>query len=130
VESWRKVWRDGVAPLLSGSHLAALADALERDDPALVQGATTVPPPLTTLQDWPCEGACLLAYAGWRGGGLTSVGEVEEFFAELCGRIDQAMGEPAACRYVMHAWDETPRDTMRAELLAEVRLALAGRPAA
>src|SRR5262245_41691430 len=130
MESWRKVWRDGVEPLLTTEGLSALAQALRSDDGRLVQGATTTPPPLMCVQDWPCEAACALGYCGWVGDGLETVGEVEEFFARMCFEIDQRLGEPAACRWFLNWYDETPRDDMRELLLAEVHRSLAQRRSA
>ena len=49
MESWRKVWREGLAPLLSDNSLRALRRALVEDDPRLIQGATTTPPPLPSF---------------------------------------------------------------------------------
>src|SRR6266511_3011955 len=65
MESWRKVWRDGLAPLLSTEGLEALRRALESDDARLLQGATTTPPPLQCVQDWPVEAACGVGFCGW-----------------------------------------------------------------
>lgn len=130
MESWRKVWREGVAPLLSTSSLEALRQALTNDDTRLIQGATTTPPPLQCVQDWPVEAACALGYCGWRGDGLETVAEVEEFFARICFEIDQRLGEPAACRWFLNWFDETPRDEMREQLLAEVLRAVNQRRAA
>lgn len=124
IESWRHVWRKAVAPLLSTEGLLALKGALERDDPRLIQGATTTPPPLMCVQDWNCEAACLLGYCGWQGDGLETVGEVEEFFARMCFEIDQELGEPAGCRWLLNAYDSWDRETMRRELLPEVELEL------
>ena len=45
MESWRKTWRDGVEPLVSTEGLEALRRALTNDDPRLLQGATSSPPP-------------------------------------------------------------------------------------
>lgn len=123
IESWRKVWREGVKPLLSVAHLEALHKALATDDVRLLQGATTNPP-LMTVADWDMEGACLIALCGWQGDGLRSVGEVEEFFARMCFQIDEAMGEPAACRFLLSWFDETPRAEMIALLLPEVKMSL------
>lgn len=123
MESWRKVWRDGVEPLLSAEGLEALRRGLILDDGRLLQGATTSPPPLACVQDWPVEGACTLGYCGWVGDGLETVAEVEEFFARMCFEIDQRLGEPAACRWFLNWFDETPRDEMRERLLAEVERA-------
>ena len=127
MDSWRKVWRDGLAPLISTAGLEALATALHDDDARLLQGATTTPPPLQCVQDWPVEAACALGYCGWQGEGLESVAEVEEYFARLCFEVDQRLGEPAACRWFLNWFDETPRDEMRRMLLAEVNRAAARR---
>ena len=133
MESWQKLWREGAAPLLTTDNLETLRIALVIDDPRLKQGATTSPPPIQCVQDWPCEAACLLAYCGAADlGGLApegnvTVGEVEEYFARLCWEIDQRMGEPAACRYLLNFWDDTPRLTARHKLLTEVHRTLAER---
>ena len=129
MESWRKVWRDGLAPLISTEGLEALRTALAKDDARLLQGATTTPPPLQCVQDWPVEAACALGYCGWQGEGLESVAEVEEYFARLCFEVDQRLGEPAACRWFLNWFDETPRDEMRSLLSAEVNRTLAQRRA-
>jgi hypothetical protein len=129
MESWRKVWRDGLVPVLSIEGLEALRQGLVEDDARLIQGATTTPPPLASVQDWPVEAACVLGYSGWQGEGLETVAEVEEFFARVCFEIDQRLGEPAGCRWFLNWYDETPRDEMRSELLAEVNRALALRRA-
>ena len=129
MESWRKVWRDGVVPLLSTEGLEALRRGLTDDDARLIQGATTTPPPLQCVQDWPVEAACGIGYCGWQGEGLETVAEVEEFFAKMCFEIDRNLGEPAGCRWFLNWFDETPRDEMRRELLAEVNRALALRRA-
>lgn len=125
MELWRNVWRNGFAPNLSHPGLVALRDALRGDDRRLTQGSTTTPPPLLCVQDWPCEGACALGFCGWQGESLQTVGEVEEYFAKACFEADQRLGEPAACRHFLNWFDDTPRDEMRRELLAEVELALA-----
>lgn len=127
VEPWRTVFRDGIAPSLSTPGLVALRDALTSDDPTLTQGSTTVPPPLMCVYDWPCEGACLIGFAGWKGEGLTRVGEVEEHFARVCYDSDQRTGGPADCRWLLNYWDNTPREQAIRELLPEVELALAAR---
>src|SRR4051794_29059827 len=129
MESWRKVWQDGVVPLLSDEALEALRRGLLSDDTRLVQGGATTPPPLPSVQDWPVEAACALGYCGWQGEGLETVAEVEEFFARMCFEIDQRLGEPAGCRWFLNWFDETPRDQMRRELLGEVNVALAQRQA-
>lgn len=127
MESWRIVWRDGFVPVLSTAGLQALCNALRGDDDRLTQGSTTTPPPLMCVQDWPVEGACALGICGWLGDGLVTVGEVEEHFARCCFEADTRLGEPAACRWFLNWFDDTPRSEMRRELLAEVELALATR---
>lgn len=124
MESWRKVWRDGFVLVISTEGLEALKLALQNDDPRLTQGSTTTPPPLMCVQDWPVEAACALGYCGWQGNDLKTVGEVEEFFARVCFEADQRLGEPAACRWFLNWFDDTPRNDMRRELLAEVEHAL------
>jgi hypothetical protein len=120
----QKVWREGFAPLLSTPGLEALAAALAGDDQALIQNATTFPPPLQALREWPVEKACALGLAGWKGDCLATIGAVEEFFARLCYQVDENLGEPAACRWFLTWFDETDRPVMRRELLAEVRAVL------
>lgn len=127
MDSWQKVWREGLAPLLSTTSLETLRRALVQDDARLLQGATTTPPPLQCVQDWPVEAACAIGYCGWQGEGLETVAEVEEFFARMCFEIDQRLGEPAACRWFLNWFDETPREAMRRQLLSEVNRTLAER---
>jgi hypothetical protein len=125
MESWRKVWRDGLAPQLSAAALDTLRTGLKNNDPRLLQGATTTPPPLQCVQDWPVEAACALGYCGWQGERLETVAHVEEFFAQTCFEADQRLGEPAGCRWFLNWYDDTPRDEMRRLLLAEVNRTLA-----
>lgn len=127
MESWKRVWREGVAPLLSDDALVALRDGLERDDPKLIQGATTTPPPLQCVQDWPVEAACALGYCGWQGEGLETIAEVEEYFARMCYDIDARLYEVAGCRWFLNWFDETPRQEMRPDLLEEVRIEIVRR---
>ncbi|MBL8793503.1 MAG: hypothetical protein JNM56_06345 [Planctomycetia bacterium] len=124
MESWRKVWREGFAPQLSAAALQTLRQALEGNDHRLLQGATTSPPPLQCVQDWPVEAACALGFCGWQAEGLETVSEVESFFAQACYEADKRLGEPAMCRWFLNWFDDTPRADMRRELLAEVNLEL------
>lgn len=125
MQTWQKVWRQGICPLLNRNHLEVLREALIRDEPELLQGMTTNPPPLYCTQDWPCEGSCGLTYMGWRGDKLQTVGECEEFFSRLCLGIDNLLGEPAGCRWFINWHDETPREQMRQELVQEINYCLA-----
>lgn len=127
MESWRLVWRDGFAKVLSTAGLRALLTALESDDPRLTQGSSTTPPPLMCAQDWPVEAADAIGFAGWQGDGLTTVGGVGEHFAVACFQADQLLGDPAACRFFLSWFDNTPRPEMRRELAHEVKLVLMAR---
>jgi len=127
VESWRSVFRRGFAPLLSTESLEALERALEQDDPFLIQDATTRPVPLQCTQDWPCEGACLIGYAGWATGECNTVGEVAEFFSQKCVEADQRLGAFGQCAPLLNYFDDTPREEAFPQLLGEVRRALGER---
>jgi hypothetical protein len=126
VELWRHTWRLSV-PLLSTPGLEALREAIVTDDPRLQQCGTTTPPPVASVLDWPVEGACAWGYCGWRGDGLKTVGEVQDFFAAVAVETGKRFGEESACRHFTQAFDEWPREVMRANLLPEVELALAER---
>ncbi len=123
---WQHAWR-AAAPHISTAGLVALERALVTDDGRLMTGGTTRPLPIACVQDWPVEAACPLAFGGWIGDGLVTVGEVEEYFARLCYEIDQTLGERGGVSWLLNRIDETPRDTMRTELLVEVRASLAAR---
>jgi hypothetical protein len=124
IESWRRVWREGIAPQFTDKDLEILATALEKDDPALIQGATTSPPLVLCCEDRAPEGGCLLAYVAWKSQRLQTIRAVEEWFAFICQQCDQALGEPAGTRWLLNWYDETPRPQMREALLAEVRLVI------
>ena len=126
MEKWRRVWREGLVPQLSRAGLFALRSALLKDDPRLLQGTVSSPPPLDALRDCIVEGTCAISYCGWRGEGLRTVGQVDAFFACVCERADDVFHEPAACRYFLNWFDDAPRGVMRREMLAEVTVALQG----
>lgn len=127
-KTWRQVWHQGYAPFIPREGLLSLLAALKTDDLRLVQGATTSPPPLQCVQDWPVEACDCLGWTAWRGGEgeAKTVAEVEEVFANLCFDCDQAIGEPAACRYFLNWYDEAPRDEVFRELAVEAAKSLAG----
>jgi hypothetical protein len=127
MESWRYVWRHGFAPVLTRRGLNALREALESDDQRLTQGSTTTPPPLMCVHDWPVEATCALGFCGWQGERLRTVGDVEAYFSRCCAEADRRAGELGACRWFLNWFDDTPREQMRNELLAEVKLALVER---
>ena len=92
MEDWKFAWREGIAPELTRAELVALRDALAADAPELVQGRTTEPPAFPGALASPCERACLVGYAGWKGRGCHTVGQVEAFFRRTVvaadGRFD------------------------------------------
>jgi hypothetical protein len=146
MESWRRTWRLGFAPLLSERALLGLLKALQCNDVRLVQGSTTIPPPLFCTAGWPVEAGCALGYsiACDRGGlvpppscdrslaydsqqakELACIGEVEEEFSRLCHECDKALGESAGCRWFLNWFDDTERDEMIRNMIPEVQWALA-----
>jgi hypothetical protein len=124
MDKWRRIWREGLAPHLSRPGLLALQSALHNDDRRLLQGTTCYPPLLDMMRERAVVGTCALGFCGWQGDGLRRVGEIEEFFHDLCDAADAAFNEPAACRYFLNWYDDAPRAEMRRELLAEVTRSL------
>lgn len=120
MEKWRKVWREGIAPVLSDEALQSLLSGLLADDKTLIQGATTSPPPLQCVEDWDCEAACAIGYGGWKGEGLRTAHDVEVYFAKKCFESDGRMGEPGVIRWFLNWFDDTPRAEMRREFIPEI----------
>jgi hypothetical protein len=131
LEAWQHVWHRGIAPQLTTEGLQGLKAALVRNDPRLITGATTNPPPLQCVADWPVESCCPLSFALLDGLAPSdvSVSLLEQEFATACNRADQLLGEPAGVRHFLNWVDETPREDMRGHLLAEVEQELAEREA-
>lgn len=125
--AWQRAWREGLAPCLPTAGLAALERALRENDPRLVPGLVTSPPPLLSNEAEPVCAACAVGLALWLGEGLLTVGQVEEQFHRVCFEADQRLGEPAAIRHFFGWFDEADRAAMRPALLAEVRRELARR---
>lgn len=118
--SYETVFKRGFAPGLSDAQLESLRSALAADDPRVIQGATTTPPPLRAVQDWPVQATCPITWTGWQGGqnpDCTTVGAAEEHFARLCFEADRRLGEEAACRWYLNAVDDLPRDEIWAETI-------------
>jgi hypothetical protein len=130
--SWRETFRRGIVPQLSRRQLERLRKAVADNDPRLLQGATTQPPPLQCVQDWPVEAACLMGFCGWMPGDtakdpceLETVADVEEAFAQMAFRCDEMIGIPAGCRFFMNPYDDWTREEMRLNLLPEIDRAIA-----
>jgi len=124
MESWRKVWREGFAPVMSTTALDALWQALRRDDKRLLQGATCHPQPLSCHSELDVDCCCSISWGGWQGEKLGTVAEVDEYFARICFEADQRLGEPGASRWFLNWYDDTPRAEMRLEMLDEVQRTL------
>lgn len=127
---WQVAFRQGVAPQLSTAALERLADGLLGDDPALVQGWTTEPPPVEHCLDEYATGGCLLCYglmADFDGPPL--VADLAGRFGDVCRRCDEALGLPGAVGYLLRAWDDLPRAEARALFRAEVERTLLERAA-
>lgn len=124
METWQKVWRFGIAPVLSEGELEALAKGLREDDQCLIQGNTCYPIPMSFQKHWPVTRACAVAYCGWQGQAIATVGEVEDYFSRVCLVADQNLHESAACRHFLNWFDQTPREEARTGLLEEVESTL------
>jgi hypothetical protein len=119
MESWRLVLRQGFFPQWSTETLERTLAVLKADDRRLIQGSTTTPPPLMCVADYPVECCCLVAHCASEDPFNSTVGEVEEGFAKACYNADQMLGEPAACRWLLNWFDDTPRPQVLAELIEE-----------
>lgn len=120
---WRRAWRRGLCPLLPTAGLIALRDALTQDSPELRQQETTGPP---LRRDSRCRGACAVALCGWKGKGLQTVGDVEDFFVRASMRAGRRLTAKAVDAFF--AWyDDAPREEMRRGLLRETDHELARR---
>src|SRR5437879_4179976 len=84
--AWQRTFRVGIVPQLTTAGLQGLKEALERDDPRLITGATTNPPPLHCVADWPVQGCCPLCWGLLNGlkPSDVSVGLMEQGFAIAC----------------------------------------------
>ena len=122
-----KVWREGVAPLLSTEGLEALRQALARTTRGCCRGRRRRRRRCSACRTGRSRRPVPWATAAGRATGWRRSAEVEEFFARMCFEIDQRLGEPAGCRWFLNWFDETPRDEMRRLLLAEVMRALTER---
>lgn len=106
-------FKNGFARVFTESQLRALLAGCEADDARLIQGSTTRPAfggnnPFSDRTKAAC--GCAVSYAGMTGGdGPTTVGDVEEFFAEACFAADQVLGNPGACRHFLNWFDDADR---------------------
>jgi hypothetical protein len=122
-----RCFHEGFVPQMATAELLAREAGLLADDAHLLQGATTSPPPIVSCLDWPLLACCPVTYGAWRSRPLTTVADAEELFAQRCFEADNLLGEEAGCRHLLNWLDDSGRQEMRHQLLAEVRLALASR---
>lgn len=125
MEAWRQCWRERLAPSMSAEELQALERGLRTNDPALIQGL--VCRSSRHSRTIPC-GACALAYAVWKGGELDLYSDVVSAFSYLLMETDRVASEAPRYALFIDWFDITPRDKAFSQLLAEVTLALQGRP--
>lgn len=126
---WQLMFRSGFAPLLSTKALEALRDGLEKNDERLVQGITCVPPAIQGCKELPPQQACALAYAGWHGERIQTVGALEEWFAEICLSAQERVKWEVKPSDFLSFFDDTPKELMSRYLLQEVNWELAMRRA-
>lgn len=121
MESWRMSWREAVAPRLSLAGLRALREGIINRDPALIHGATVIPGPEVRPNVAP-RGACGIAYPGWKGDGLQTVGEVQFYWNEV-------VGTEGRCGSFISWWDESTDEKIASELLPEIDMAIKAKEA-
>ena len=123
-DGWQRAWREGFAPLLSTPALEALRDGLAANDPALLQNVIASP---LDLRGAPCDGACAIAYAIWKGEQIVLAEKVRDRFYEVCckvrGRLDISYGD----NLFIDWFDRTLREGCFPILRAEVEHELARR---
>lgn len=120
MESWRKVWREGIAPQLSTKALEELRYGLEKDSDFLLQGACSKPPMLECNYDKECEGGCAMVYGAWMAGEVKTVGQADEYFHNIVASQLMSDGCDNCVRDFLNWFDDTPRDEMRREMIREV----------
>lgn len=120
-ESWRLVLRQGFLPQWSSDRLEKAVRMLEEDSAFITQGSTTTPPPLMSVQDWPLEACDIVAFCSIEDEVGITVGQAEEAFAEAVYVSDTVLGEPAASRWFLNTFDDTPRYEMWANLIEEFK---------
>lgn len=123
------VLRQGFLPIWATCELEACLALLKADDPRLIQGSTSFPPPLMAAQDLPVERVDPVGFCSTPDALNCTVGEVEEGFARCCFEADARLGEPAACRWALNAIDDEPREKVWKWLIDEIEHALAERKA-
>lgn len=110
------VWRNGFFPAMSTASLAALRRGIERADAALAHGQTTEPPDFVCYEDCLPLAACAVCYAGWKGDGLQTVGELSQYFFAVCAHANARLGGDGECAPGLNYWDFDNQEARRALL--------------
>ena len=128
--TWQEAWHRGIVPQLSIPELEVLADALERDDPELIQGNTcdNGDDDDETIYVETIYGACAVGYCGWKARGIQEATALNSYFCELVDEAQKAFPGVSMPIQTFFLWfDQMPRRQMIEQLLPEVRKALAAR---
>lgn len=124
--SWQWAWQ-ALAAQQTDAELTSLAEALERNDSRLLQGATCEPAPMEWYFGDEVERACGVCWGLWQVRKCYRVGELDNAFRATLFAADQLLAEPAATRFFVNWFDETPRSIVFPALALEVRAELARR---
>ncbi len=131
---WKRVWREGFAPLLPAEHLMALLGALREGSPLVITKYTVMPVSIRYNFLLPAEAACpvgfcaALSLGGFKGSPEpATVEEVSDAFGELCHKADMALGEMGGCRFFLNAVDCWTREELAQNLGPELERELASR---
>ena len=125
MEPWRRVFREGIAPQLPLPALEALRRGLLKNDPRLRPGSTVEI--ARTGHGIQVIQVCAIGYSAWKGACLETDRAIEEFFATVCARANETLGDPGACSYFISWFDNHRREVVFPLLLAEVNRAIAAR---
>lgn len=116
-DTWVKIFTEGLLPILSDQEKQSLRHSLTIRDPRFMQGATTFPMiSRHGAYQTTCERGCLIGVIGMNKG-LTTVGEVEDYFAHICHLVDVRMGEASIVRHLLNFYDQNDLDEVCDRLL-------------
>ena len=91
MDSWRIVWRDGFGPVLFHGGAGGPPRCPEGRRPPLGAGRDDHAAPADVRAGLAGRGRVRPGLCGWLGEGLSTVGEVEEFFARACFEADERL---------------------------------------
>lgn len=120
MESWKTVWRNGIAPQLTDADLISLGRALAENDFRLTQGTIADPCVNGGDDSLRCARACALAYCAMVGLPGASVGYVTDRFEAIVEESLRLTGNAQATEVFLRWFDGWPRDKVFRDLLSEV----------